>query len=129
MPKVSKDDAPQITDYGPVYEAKDEVDGYALQLLELRQDMDATPMLKGLPNDRCHAPHWGYVIKGRLTFDCGDHEEVFEAGDAFYLAPGHIPIGNEPGTHYVQFSPAEPLAEVSATIVRNMKAMQEAPAS
>ena len=44
-------------------------------------------MFKGLPNDKCSRPHWGYVFKGRLTFDCGDHEEVFEAGDAFHVEP------------------------------------------
>ena len=74
MPKVSKDNAPQLNDYGPVVEAKDDVDGYTLQILEMRHDMDATPLLRGLQNDRCQSPHWGYVIKGRLTFDCGDHE-------------------------------------------------------
>ena len=56
------------------------------------QDIDATPLLKGLPDDRCQCPHWGYVIKGRLTFRFADHEEVFEAGDAFYLPPGHVPL-------------------------------------
>ena len=42
-------------------------------------------MLKGLPGDRCDCPHWGYVFKGRLIWTFGDREEVFEAGDAFYV--------------------------------------------
>jgi quercetin dioxygenase-like cupin family protein len=125
MPKVSRESA-QVEDHGPIAEAHEDVDGYTIQFLTFRQDMDATPLLKGLPGDRCHSPHWGYVLKGRMTFRVDDHDEVVEAGDAFYLPPGHIPTGNDPGTEYVQFSPAAELREVSETIMRNMQAMQSA---
>ena len=60
-----------------------------------------------------------------MTFRFADHEEVYEAGDAFYLPPGHIPVA-EAGTEYVQFSPSEELAEVAANMMRNMQAMQSA---
>jgi hypothetical protein len=126
MPKVSRDSASQVNDYGPVAERREDLEGTAVQFLTANQDLDATPFMKGLPDDRCSSPHWGYVFKGRLTFDCGDHEEVFEAGDAFHLGPGHIPIGSEPGTEYLQFSPADDLQIVSDTIMRNAQAMQEA---
>ena len=43
--------------------------------------------------------------EGKLTFRFGDREEVFEAGDAFYAPPGHIPVHTEPSSEYVQFSP------------------------
>jgi hypothetical protein len=120
MPKFSTETM-EAEDYGPVVDRHADVDGYTVNITSFKQDIDATPMLKGLPDDRCHCPHWGYVIKGRLTFRFADHEEVFEAGDAFYLPPGHIPIATA-GTEYVQFSPSVPLAEVSSTIVRNMQA-------
>jgi quercetin dioxygenase-like cupin family protein len=64
------------------------------------------------------------VLQGQLRFRLGDREEVFDAGDAFYLPPGHIGIGNEPGTEFVQFSPTEELRQVSETIMKNMQAMQ-----
>jgi hypothetical protein len=64
------------------------------------------------------------VFKGRLTFQCGDREEVFEAGDAFYLEGGHVPTSTEPDTEYLQFSPSEQLHAVSETMVQNMQAMQ-----
>ena len=95
----------------------------------MRQDMDATPLFKGLPDDRCSCPHWGYVFKGRLTFDCGDHEEIFEAGDAFYIEAGHVPTSSEPGTEYLQFSPTEQLQIVSDTMMRNMQEMQQGDAA
>ena len=88
--------------------------------------MDQTPLLKGMPDDRCQCPHWGFVTKGSLTFRFADHEEVFEAGDAFYLPPGHVGVGNEPDTEYVQFSPSAELREVSAVIMKNMQEMQGA---
>jgi hypothetical protein len=125
MPKVSKKSAAQQDDHGPVFDRHEDVDGYTINFVSFNQDIDGTPLLKGMPDDRCQCPHWGYVTKGRLTFRFADHEEVFEAGDAFYLPPGHIPLADA-GSEYVQFSPAEELREVSETIVRNMMEMQRA---
>jgi mannose-6-phosphate isomerase-like protein (cupin superfamily) len=124
MPGVSKESASEGGDHGPVVESSEELADYTVNFVTFREDIDATPLLKGMPDDRCQSPHWGYVIRGRLTFRFPDHEEVFEAGDAFYLPPGHIPVGNEPGSEYVQFSPTNELREVSETIMRNMKEMQ-----
>src|SRR5262249_32844919 len=97
MAKVSRDSASQVNDYGPVAERREDPEGTAVQFLTANLDLDGTKLMKGLPDDRCSSPHWGYVFKGRLTFDCGDREEVFEEGDAFYIGPGHIPTGSEPG--------------------------------
>ncbi|MDP9255965.1 MAG: AraC family ligand binding domain-containing protein [Actinomycetota bacterium] len=101
------------------------MDGYTANFVVFRQDIDSTPLLKGLPDDRCQCAHWGYVIEGKVTFRFADHEEVFEAGDAFYVAPGHTQLAAA-ATEYVQFSPREELAAVDAAIMRNMQAMQGA---
>ena len=53
------------------------------------------------------------------------YEEVFDAGDAFYLPPGHVPIVRA-GSAYVQFSPSEDLRAVAETMARNAEAMQTA---
>jgi hypothetical protein len=124
MPKVSKESASQGGDHGPVVDRSEELAGYTVNFVTFREDIDQTPLLKGMPDDRCQCPHWGYVTKGRLTFRFADHEEVFEAGDAFYLPPGHIGVGNEPGSEYLQFSPSDELREVSAVIMKNMQEMQ-----
>src|SRR6266566_223554 len=105
MSKVSKDTTTQGGDYGPVLDRADQLDGYTVSFVEFRQDIDATPLLKGLPDDRCQCPHWGYVLSGKVTFTYADHEEVFEAGDAFYTPPGHVPVANAPDSVLVQFSP------------------------
>ncbi len=124
MPKVSKDSTTQGGEYGPVTDRNDELDGYTINFVEFHEDVDATPLMKGLPDDRCQCPHWGYVLKGRVTFRFADRDEVVEAGDAFYLAPGHIPVKHEPGTEMVQFSPTEELRQTEAAIRKNMQAMQ-----
>ena len=123
MPKVSRESA-QVEDHGVVEDRHAVLDGYAVSFVTFRDDIDATPLLKGLPDDRCQCPHWGYVVKGRMTMRFGDREEVFEAGDAFYSPPGHIPVSHEPGTEIVQFSPSEELRLTQAAIARNMEALQ-----
>jgi hypothetical protein len=123
MPKVSRESA-ELHDYGPVEERKADVNGNTIQFLTFKEDADGTPLLKGLPGDNCHCTHWGYVFKGRARFRFPDREEVYEAGDAFYLEPGHIPV-IEAGTEYLQFSPAKELAEVSEHMMQNFQALMQ----
>ncbi len=49
---------------------------------------------------------------------------MFEAGDAFYLPPGHVGVQNEPESEYVRFSPAKELNETSEVITKSMREMQ-----
>jgi hypothetical protein len=126
MPKVSKQSATGGGDFGPVEDRSEELDGYSVNFTSFREDIDATPLMKGLPDDRCQCPHWGYVISGRITFQFPDHDEIVEAGDAFYLQPGHIPVKHEPGSEAVFFSPADELAKTEAVMQKNMEAMQSA---
>jgi hypothetical protein len=120
MPRVSKESAAHAEDHGPVVDHHEDIDGYTINFVSFRQDIDSTPLLRGLPDDLCPCPHWGYVLKGRVTFGFGDHEEVFEAGDAFYIPPGHTQRA-EADSEYLQFSPSDQLREVSETIARNMQ--------
>ena len=124
MPKVSKDSASRGGDHGLVVERSEDLDDYTVNFVTFREDIDHTPLLRGLPDDQCQCPHWGYVIKGKMTFRFGGREEVFEAGDAFYAPPGHVPVHTEPGSEYVQFSPVDELRKTSEVIMRNLQAMQ-----
>jgi len=123
MPKVSKQSATKGGDHGPVIDREDQLDGYTVNFVEFRQDIDATPLLKGLPDDRCQCPHWGYVVKGKMTMRFPDHEEVYQAGEAYYAPPGHRPVRHEPGTEIVQFSPTDDLQKTQQTMMKNMKAL------
>ena len=119
MPKVSKQSATQVDDFGVAEDRHEELDGYSVNFVSIRQHHDLGPMLSVLPGGKCPCPHWGYVVKGRLTVRYGDHEEVIEAGDAFYMPPGHAPEA-EAGTEIVQFSPTKDLAPVEAALRKAM---------
>src|SRR3954451_1158876 len=106
MPKVSRETASHVEDMGVMESRSEELGGYIVEFTSFREDADATPLFKGLPDDRCQSPHWGYVLKGSLTFAYPDREETFQAGDAYYGPPGHIPRVKA-GTEVVEFSPAE----------------------
>jgi hypothetical protein len=121
MPKVSKESAAHVEDHGPVQDRHEDVGDYTINFVSFRQDVDGTPLLKGLPGDSCGCPHWGYVLKGKVTYRFADHDEVTEAGDAFYTRPGHIPVA-EAGAEFVQFSPSVELQAVAAAMLKNMQA-------
>lgn len=125
MAKVSRDSASRVEQHGPAEDRTEELDGYSVSFVSISQDMDLAPMLKGLPDDSCQCPHWGYVFKGRLTWRFADHEEVTEAGDAFYAPPGHAPKADA-GSEFVQFSPADELRATEAAITKNMQERQGA---
>jgi quercetin dioxygenase-like cupin family protein len=69
-------------------------------------------------------PALGYVLRGAVTFRYADGEELCEAGDAFFIPPGHVPVKHAPGTEIVIFSPTEELRVTEAAMERNMKEMQ-----
>jgi hypothetical protein len=124
MPSVSRESATHVEDHGVVEDRHEDVLGYTVNFVSFRQDVDGTQLLKGLPDDRCPCPHWGYVLKGRVTYRFADHDEVFHAGDAFYLPPGHIPLADA-GSEIVQFSPAAELHAVSETMMKNAQQMMQ----
>ena len=123
MPKVSKESATGGGDYGPVVDRNNDVDGYRIGFTEFRQDVDATPLMDGLPDGMCQCPHWGYVLRGELTFRYADREEIYEAGDAYYAPPGHIPVVTA-DTEVVEFSPTEEYSRTLAVIARNFAVVQ-----
>src|SRR5262249_27017004 len=121
MPKTSRETASQVEDMGALQSRSEDFGGYMVEFATFREDADATPVFKGLPDDRCQSPHWGYVLSGKLTFRYADHTEVYEAGDAYYAPPGHIPVVTA-GTEIVEFSPSEALAQTMEVVGRNVAA-------
>lgn len=95
--------------------------GYTVAFETYTADADLTPYFTGLPDDRCQAAHWGYVIKGKVTFKTADGDETFEAGDAYYVAPGHTPVLYA-GTEIVEFSPTEEFEHTVDVVTKNMEA-------
>ena len=125
MPHTSRDTASRHEDFGVMEGRYEELGGYTVGFEHFREDADATPLFAGLPDDRCQSPHWGYVIAGALTLRYADHEETYEAGDAYYAPPGHVPAVTK-GTEVVEFSPTEEYEKTMAVVAQNLAAMQSA---
>jgi hypothetical protein len=85
---------------------------------------DTTPLFKGLPDDCCQSPHWGYLFKGRMRVKYADHEEVIAAGEAYYIAPGHN-VAVEEDCELVEFSPKDEYQKTMKVMARNMAAMRQ----
>jgi hypothetical protein len=88
---------------------------------EMIEGRHAAPFFAGLPNDSCPCAHWGVATEGQLTFRWPDREETFVAGDAYYAAPGRLPLVTA-GTSVVAFSPTKDLEMVMAVVEKNLAA-------
>jgi hypothetical protein len=77
----------------------------AAEYFSLGAGADIAPLLKGLPDDACQAPHWGYLITGRLVVTYTDgSEDVCVTGDVFHWPAGHS-VRVEDDAEVVLFSP------------------------
>ena len=97
--------------------------GMTLAFERLSAGVETAPLFKGLPDDACQSPHWGYLISGRLRIVYADgSEEPIAAGQAYYLPPGHNVVVEEDAV-VIEFSPAE---ERARTMQHAAQAMQAA---
>jgi hypothetical protein len=95
--------------------------GYSVCFESHTADADLAVLFRGLPDDRCQLPRWGYVIAGSVSFRFTDREETYAAGDAYYVPPGHTPI-HYAGTEIVEFSPTDVLAQTIPVVRHNLQA-------
>lgn len=125
MPKTSRENVSLVRDFGVAEDRSEDLGGYTVNFVTIRQDHDLAALLAGLDGGQCPCPHWGYLIKGEITVRYGDREETIRAGEAYYLPPGHVPAATA-GTEMIQFSPADQLREVDAAMTKVMQQMQGA---
>ncbi|MGB9193799.1 MAG: hypothetical protein WCB88_07670 [Azonexus sp.] len=60
------------------------------EYFSLAAGVDTTPLFQGLEGNLCQCPHWGFVLRGRLTTtDADGAQETVNADDLFYWPPGH----------------------------------------
>ena len=92
---------------------------------ELPKGTDFSPLLKGLSNDSCHCPHWGYIIQGvfKILYDDGA-VDVLEKGEVFYLPAGHTARVEE-DVKCIMFSPEKEHGEVLTHAMNTMANMNK----
>ena len=83
----------------------------------LAKGTDLGPALAGLPDDRCQCPHWGYMTEGSLTMRTAEGDKTYSVGEAFYWAPGHVPVATE-DCAYWDFSPTSEFMKVVEHVQR-----------
>ena len=121
MPRSSKADAAVGIDEPSIEGRYAELDDLTVGFETYREDMDPAEVFRGLPDDRCQSRHYGYVLTGRIVFRYADHDETYEAGDAYVAPPGHLPLMFA-GTELVEFSPTAELAATMAVVEKNLAA-------
>jgi hypothetical protein len=79
---------------------------------------DIAPLLQGLQDDACQAPHWGYVISGDLVVSYTDGTvDRCVGGDVFHWPPGHS-VRVEQDAEVILFSPQHEHLEVMDHMAR-----------
>ena len=124
MPSAAHDDLP-LTEVVPGYSSRfADWGGITVAFEKAHAGQDASSMVKGLPDDRCQAPHWGYLFSGKMIADYGDRQETIEGGQAYYIAPGHK-LSFETDCEALEFTPTEKFEETFAVVRRNHAAGAE----
>lgn len=96
--------------------------GMYVGFVEVPAGADFTPMFKGLPQDMCPSPHWGYLLEGVLHIKYPDgKEDVVKAGEVFYWPAPHTGYA-EKSTKFIDFSPEPEFEMVMDHIAEQMKA-------
>ena len=120
--KINKENIPVTMESpGAIMRAQSDLGGMTVGYHQLPQGTDFTPFFKGLANDSCHCPHWGYIFEGsiRIVYDDGS-EDITSAGDVFYWKPGHTAIVEE-DVIVMDFSPDKELSEVMGHVAMKME--------
>ncbi len=111
MHRICRNDVPvAIADGDLEVRVQDEA-GMMVGFVRLPAGADLRPATKGLPDDLCPCPHWGYMLKGHVRMHTLDGYQDFTAGSAFYWGPGHAPQALE-DSEYVDFSPTHEFQKV-----------------
>ena len=121
MPKVSRSTASHSVKADGLEVRLDHLEGgYSVCFEKHTADAELAALFRGLPGDLCPLPRWGYVVEGKVSFVFPDHEETFEAGDAYYIAPGHVPV-HHAGAEIVEFSPTDVLEKTMKVVMSNLR--------
>ena len=99
--------------------------GMTVAINEPKAGTDFTPILKGLKDDLCQVPHWGYLEKGKIRIiDSDKITKTVLAGEVFYMPPGHTLIVDE-DARTIDFSPEKEMKELNEFVINKVAQMQK----
>jgi hypothetical protein len=122
MPAFSQDQVPVEFEVDVAQTRTVEQGGMTIAFERLSAGVETAPLYKGLPDDACQSPHWGYLIEGRLRVHLtGGTEESIVAGQAYYLPAGHNVVVEQDAL-VLEFSPTEDRARTMEHAAQMMQA-------
>jgi hypothetical protein len=87
----------------------------------LSAGVDTTPLFQGLEGNLCQSPHWGFVVRGRLTTtDAEGAQETVNANDLFYWPPGHN-VRVDMDAEIIMFSPQNEHSHVIEHMIKKVQ--------
>ena len=123
MPSAANDGLPE-QEIAPGYSSRfADWGGITVAFEKAHAGQDASSMVKGLPDDRCQAPHWGYMFSGKIVVDYADRTETVEGGQAYYIEPGHKITFLE-DSEALEFTPTAELEKTFEAVRRNAAAAE-----
>jgi len=91
------------------------------EYFSLAAGVDTTPLFQGLEGNLCQCPHWGFVLRGRLTTtDADGAQETVNADNLFYWPPGHN-VTVDSDADIVMFSPQHEHSHVIRHMIEKVK--------
>ena len=109
--------ARQATDFG-------DATGYGTmsgEYFSLGAGTDIAPLLKGLEDDSCQAPHWGYLLSGEVVVTYTNGKvDTCKGDDLFYWPPGHT-VRVVSDAEVILFSPQREHTRVMDHMLNAMK--------
>jgi hypothetical protein len=88
------------------------------EYFSLSAGVDTTPLFQGLEGNLCQCPHWGFVVRGRLTTtDAEGEQETVDSDDLFYWPAGHN-VRVDEDAEIVMFSPQRDHSHVIDHMIR-----------
>jgi hypothetical protein len=95
-----------------------ELDGMAIRHARVPAGADMSPLLQGLPGDRCPSPHWGIVLEGSIHMVHADGAtETVRAGEVYHWPAGHTATTDEPVV-FLEVGPTEPMRQFNVHVKR-----------
>ena len=106
----------QRTDFGDA-SGFDMISG---EYFTLSEGVDTVPLFEGLEDDLCQCPHWGFVLRGRITTtDAMGAQETVTSNDLFYWPPGHN-VRVDADADIVMFSPQHQHSQVIDHMIKKV---------
>ncbi|MBI4913432.1 MAG: cupin domain-containing protein [Acidobacteria bacterium] len=88
----------------------------------LAAGVDTTPLFHGLEGNLCQCPHWGFVLRGRITTtDGAGRQETVRTDDLFFWPPGHN-VRVDEDAEIVMFSPQHEHGQVIRHMIEKVGA-------